>query len=323
MSLAGRITVWVLVAATVAFTLLRLFSIESAWPVVAALAYTPYAVLGCLVPLALAAALRAWRPLAVAGACALTLVALVLPRALPAAQPAPGGATLRVMAVNVYGGGGEAETVVELVRRHDIDLLAVLEFTQPTADALAAAGLERLLPYQELRTGWSVEGSAVYARYPLVAAPELEPESRFAMPAVRVQVPGAGPVEFLAVHSVPPVAGQIPAWHRELGSLPPATRDGPVRVLAGDFNATLDHSPLRDLIGSGYTDAADATGRGLMGTWRRPRGLAALAPPVQIDRVLVDSRAAVDGFSVHQVPGSDHRAVVARLTLPQPGNVRS
>lgn len=262
------------------------------------------------------AALRAWRLLVAAAVCTLSLAILVVPRALPAAPPPAGGPQLRVMATNLLGGGGDARTVAALVREYDIDVLMAVEFTQSAADALAAAGIGAVLPYQELRPGWSVEGSAIYARLPFAAAPDQEPDSRFAMPAVRMRTPGTGQVELIAVHPVAPLPGQIGSWRQELGALPPATADGVMRVLAGDFNATLDHAPLRELISTGYTDAADATGVGLVGTWRMRKGLGALMPPVQIDRVLVDSRVAVDDFSVHPVPGSDHRAVIAQLTLP-------
>jgi endonuclease/exonuclease/phosphatase family metal-dependent hydrolase len=37
---------------------------------------------------------------------------------------------------------------------------------------------------------------------------------------------------------------------------------------------------------------------------------------VVIDHVLVDRRIGVRGVSVHAVAGSDHRAVVAELSLP-------
>ncbi|MEJ7787976.1 MAG: hypothetical protein WKF96_24510, partial [Solirubrobacteraceae bacterium] len=41
---------------------------------------------------------------------------------------------------------------------------------------------------------------------------------------------------------------------------------GPLRLIAGDLNATLDHGALRDLLSDGYVDAADATGNGLLST---------------------------------------------------------
>jgi endonuclease/exonuclease/phosphatase family metal-dependent hydrolase len=84
-----------------------------------------------------------------------------------------------------------------------------------------------------------------------------------------------------------------------------------VRLLVGDFNATVDQPTMRDLLDDGYVDAAGAAGRGWVPTWRT-----GLAPPLAIDHVLVDRTVAVGGVSVLDVPGSDHRAVVADLRLP-------
>jgi endonuclease/exonuclease/phosphatase family metal-dependent hydrolase len=53
-------------------------------------------------------------------------------------------------------------------------------------------------------------------------------------------------------------------------------------------------------------------GRGLVPTWS-PWGSPAL---VTIDHVLVDPRCEVREFSVHPLPGSDHRAVYAEFRLP-------
>ena len=71
---------------------------------------------------------------------------------------------------------------------------------------------------------------------------------------------------------------------------------------------------MRALIRSGYTDAADAAGQGWAGTWGPYDGDP--IPPVTIDHVLVDERIRVDAASVHDQPGSDHRAVLAAITLP-------
>jgi endonuclease/exonuclease/phosphatase (EEP) superfamily protein YafD len=111
----------------------------------------------------------------------------------------------------------------------------------------------------------------------------------------------------------PPFRGRVGAWRDDLRSLPGAGR-GPVRILAGDFNATLDHAELRRLLDTGYEDAADEVGAGLRATWpRRWR----FPHPVAIDHVLADRRCGVRAFSVHAIPGTDHRAVFAELVLPR------
>lgn len=235
---AGQALLWAAAVGWAGFVVLRLLGLELAWLVVAALAYTPYVAVTSLLPLAGAVALRSWSIVAVVAVCAVALATMVVPRALPDAQPSANGPPLRVMAVNMYGGVGEPAAVMALVRRYQVEVLAVLELTGPVADALADQGIDALLPHQELRVGWSVEGSGVYSRFPLEAAPELESGSQFEMPAVRLQPPGADPVELMAVHPVPPVSGQIPTWRRELGALPPAV-PGVVRVLAGRLQRHL------------------------------------------------------------------------------------
>jgi endonuclease/exonuclease/phosphatase (EEP) superfamily protein YafD len=87
-----------------------------------------------------------------------------------------------------------------------------------------------------------------------------------------------------------------------------------LRVLAGDFNATLDHAALRSVLRRGYTDAAAAAGRALSWTWRPLR---LRFPRLTLDHVLVDPRVTVAGVEVVAVRGSDHRAVVAELVLPR------
>jgi endonuclease/exonuclease/phosphatase (EEP) superfamily protein YafD len=129
-------------------------------------------------------------------------------------------------------------------------------------------------------------------------------------------VEGAPPVRLKAVHPAPPVnATAAPYWQDALAALPGSDGRGDVQILAGDFNATLDHPELRGLLGRGYTDAADAAGKGFVWTWPARRRKRAL--PLTIDHVLVDERVEVEKVVVVRVPGSDHRAVITTLRLPK------
>ncbi len=133
------------------------------------------------------------------------------------------------------------------------------------------------------------------------------------MPRAGLRVPdAAGPVEVVSVHPMPPRRPSTMAvWRDGLRGLPEAT-DGTVRILAGDFNTTLDHAEMRDVLESGYIDAAAHLGRGLTGTW--PVG--GPLPRAAIDHVLVDERVAVVELEILDVPGTTHRALMTRLTLP-------
>jgi endonuclease/exonuclease/phosphatase family metal-dependent hydrolase len=154
-------------------------------------------------------------------------------------------------------------------------------------------------------------GSGLYSRHPLRALPEQR--TQMAMPQAEFTLPGGRQVAITAVHPVPPISPQaFRDWRYDIGHLPSARAAAPVRILAGDFNATLDHATLRSLIDRGYADAADRTGAGLVPTW----GLGSARPPLTIDHVLVDERCAVRKVKVYDLNGSDHRAVFAEIRLP-------
>jgi endonuclease/exonuclease/phosphatase family metal-dependent hydrolase len=103
-------------------------------------------------------------------------------------------------------------------------------------------------------------------------------------------------------------------WAEGLRALPAA--DGRARILAGDFNATLDHAGLRRLLATGYRDAADVTGEGLLATWPYYGRKGETVPPVTLDHVLADRRIALRQFKTLKLPHTDHRAVYTELTLP-------
>jgi endonuclease/exonuclease/phosphatase family metal-dependent hydrolase len=137
----------------------------------------------------------------------------------------------------------------------------------------------------------------------------------YEQPTAVLQAPGAQPIELTAVHTAPPAASPrwVRAWTGDLAALP-APDAGVLRVLAGDFNATLDHAALRAVLARGWTDAALLAGRGLSWTWRPLR---LPWPRLTLDHVLVDPRISVAGVQLVHVSGSDHRALVVDLVLPR------
>jgi len=300
---------WVLAAGCAGWAAMRAFGLEQGFPLVPLMAFTPFVVVGCGVVVLVALVLRRRGAALVAALAAVALAGMVAPRALggPSDPEGDAGPPLRVLTVNMHFGTGSAPALVELVRMTRADVLSVQELTPGLVQRLDAAGLGELMPHYVLSAEDGAGGSGLYGRDPLSAT--VRPSTVSTLASART-----GDVEIVAVHAQPPLRRRVGMWDRDLSSLPAASPDGTIRILAGDFNATLDHAELRRLLDTGYTDAAAEVGAGLKGTWPHGRRF---PPPVAIDHVLVDSRAGVKAFSVHAITGTDHRAVFAELVLPR------
>ncbi|MCH7229565.1 endonuclease/exonuclease/phosphatase family protein [Glycomyces sp. L485] len=311
---------WTATAGVVAYSLIRLLGLETGWILVTTIAFVPYLAAAALVGAGMQAAFRHWRAAIVTAAAALAMVAAIVPRVLPENQPVAEGAELTVMSVNMYVGVANVKYIIELVDRYEPDILSVQELTPSGFDELASRGLEERLPHVIAEPAWNAVGTGIYSRHPMERLEELEPDGIFYQPAAEVTLPDESKIRFMAVHVAAPGSPErIPDWEADFEDFPATGSDVPW-VLAGDFNSTLDHRLLRQVVDSGYSDAADATGEGLVPTWRPFEGGFLgnrLHPPaVTLDHVLVDERAAVRDFEVLDRDGSDHAPVVATIRLP-------
>lgn len=88
-------------------------------------------------------------------------------------------------------------------------------------------------------------------------------------------------------------------------------------LIVGDFNAALDHPPMRALPSGGWSTVADLANGGWEPTRPDSRAVPVLWLPfpllVQIDHVLVGPKLAGISSDTVDIPGSEHRAVVAEV----------
>jgi endonuclease/exonuclease/phosphatase (EEP) superfamily protein YafD len=305
--------IWFFVVPLVGWLLIRDLGLGRGFPLAPLMAFTPYAAIATLFVAGLALALRNWAAAAVAGLVTLCFAFAVLPRAIGDDTVDPEGReTFTVLSTNIHHGTADPAAVVALVERYEPDLLSVQELTPSFARELSAAGLAAHLPHSLLETHRNTSGAGLYSRFALRKLPSPQ-RFIFRMPRAELTLPDGSRLRVVGIHPYPPQLNRTSEWEETLESLPSAGAGTPW-LLAGDFNATLDQSQLRDLLDRGYRDAGSVAGKGLEPTFPREGHL---IPPVTIDHVLADSRLGIVDYGVEELPGSDHRAIHAELALPK------
>jgi endonuclease/exonuclease/phosphatase (EEP) superfamily protein YafD len=275
---------------------------------VAALAVFPLSLLLC-----------AWRlsVAALASAVVLGVTQVPLFTAEGPVERENAGHIVSVMSLNLYSGGADSAEVVALVRRHHVDLLLVQQLVPDQASRLRTAGLEAVLPYAHRSMPGDSRGTGMYSRYPL-REPGAWKGFRSEQIYAHVSLPGHDrPLVAASVHPTRVRYAANGAWRREQAQLARRLADIPGQVIAGgDFNASYDHAAFRRYISLGYEDAAESRGSGLLTTWP-VRDFFLPFPFVGIDHILARGGAEHLSADAATVPGSDHRAVLARIWVPQ------
>ncbi|MFF5184244.1 endonuclease/exonuclease/phosphatase family protein [Streptomyces sp. NPDC000345] len=303
----------VVLAGPSALLVVRVTGLDAGTPLAVPMVLFPYgAVLSVLVLSVLSAVpvLRSRWAVAVAALVTAAHAALLVPRFVShQEQVPPRAAELRVATLNAHVGRADPRAVVRLVRTERIDVLAVEELPAAGVAALAEAGLDHLLPHRELHPE---NDSSIYSRLPLTHAGPLDAGTAWPQTTADVTV-GGRTVRLVAVHTYYPL-GDAKRWTRDLTALASVAREnGPDTVFLGDFNASLDHAPMRELLASGLTDTHAELGRGWVRTW--PAGRTLLPALIPLDHVLHGFGLVGVSVGERTVPGTDHRAVVAVLAL--------
>ena len=241
-------------------------------------------------------------------------------------------ASITVLSWNTLGDEPGADAIAQLALAEEADVLTLPETTEETgvliAEAMRAAG----------RPMWvhtvSFDLISKARSTTLLISPDLgdytvtsaegsgPPGNTNVLPTViAAPVDGAGPT-IIAVHAVAPIQWEMSNWRSDLDWLAEqctgaaSGTDGV--IMAGDFNATVDHFAGRatsdDAVLGDCRDAATLAGSGGVGTWP------AWAPSLlgtPIDHVLATPNWQVEGMHVigtEDTAGSDHRPIAATLS---------
>lgn len=233
------------------------------------------------------------------------------------AEVTTGGDGLVVLAVNTYNGAADADDLADVVRARNPDLISLPEARGDLRRRLASR-----LDDSQGGTGYraysadnpsDASGMTVFVRSSL-GRPDVTVDREGKFPSIIVDLPSSAPglasgLRFVAAHPQSPKPGDTSQWRRDVTDLSRWCDDGRPTIVAGDMNATLDHQ-LFATSTAGCTDAGEASGDGLVGTWP------SWAPAIlgaQIDHVLTSGGPRPTALEVVPVAGTDHRGVLARI----------
>jgi len=288
------------------------------FPLVALAALRPHVTATALAAAAALAAHPRTRPLAAGiGSAALASAAALGARARRIGGVAQQGAAvtdLTVLAANVLVGRADSGALATVLERERPDLVSLPEAGPDYRDKLLPLVAE--LGYQAWAS--TAPGTSDGEGVVLLAAARMgaltvtsgrEMRHRY----LRATGGALGERSFFAVHPEAPMGPTRTAWwESDLAHIARWCAASPGPIVAGDFNATADNTAFRAVLRHGRS-AADGTGQGLVGTF--PAGVPSWCG-IQIDHVLVPAGARTTRFAVLPIAGSDHRAVLAGISLP-------
>jgi endonuclease/exonuclease/phosphatase (EEP) superfamily protein YafD len=217
------------------------------------------------------------------------------------------GRPFTLISLNMKWGQADVDQIRSQAR--DADIVVLVEVT-PTAFATVRSRLGQRFPYAVPNQITMGNQSLILSRHPLTDARPLPSTNQ--QWTASTTVPGTGKINVIAAHPCNPLCGKD-QWRTEHAALLQRAEeldDGP-EVIAGDFNATDDHGPMRAMARHGFISATDITGAGWMPTY--PADHRIMPPLIEIDHVLVNRRLTALSIKTFRVAGTDHLGLIARL----------
>lgn len=234
--------------------------------------------------------------------------------------------SIRVLTWNTQGAAVSAEDIAAVVDEQQADIVALPETSEEVGEQIAImmrdAGSPMWVHHVNIRPdvlngpqAWqtTILISSELGAYSVIESSLDGSSNTGAVPsAVVMPVEGDGPT-IVAVHAVAPRQDAMDQWKADLQWIADQCPAGNF-ILAGDFNATLDHMAAMGTEGGDMgqcRNVASRTGNGMVATW--PADLPSLigAP---IDHIMASADWEPTGSLVlEDAGGSDHRALVAQL----------
>lgn len=244
------------------------------------------------------------------------------------ALPEKAAQSLRVMTWNTAGAATDPAVIARTAVAMQADIVSLPETTIETGEEVAVQMREMGHPMwahhenfgdREDYPDWDANSTTLLVspdlgEYAVVDSTSDGTSNTSEVPSVvAMPISGDGPI-VVAVHAVAPRQDQMDDWRRDLQWIADQCAADDV-ILAGDFNATVDHMDRLGTQGGTLgrcTDGAAATGNGGVGTWSTSWPQLMGTP---IDHVMATDAWTADASVVLgslDDAGSDHRPLVVQ-----------
>ncbi|MDR2996978.1 MAG: endonuclease/exonuclease/phosphatase family protein [Microbacterium sp.] len=240
--------------------------------------------------------------------------------------PAKTENSVRVMTWNTRGEAASADTIAREAVAQKADIVTLPETADGVGERIAVLMRESGRPMwvhnvnirPDVKNGpqaWqtTVLISPKLGDYSVIKSSSDGSSNTKSVPSVvAMPVDGHGPT-VVAVHAVAPRQNAMERWRTDLQWIADQCPKGDF-ILAGEFNATIDHMARLGVDGGDMgrcQDVATRTGTGMWGTW--PSNIPGLLS-APIDHIMASANWTPTGsLVIDDAAGSDHRALVAQL----------
>jgi len=338
--LGALVTIALAIACLVA-TWPQLFGAQNLWIVAQVVALRGALVVGCLAAALIFALFSLAKPLrAFAATIALIFVVTAVGNAAIMGVRGVGDTafeawtddSVKVLSWNTLGDAPGAETIARVALESGADIVSLPETTKETGVEVALLMKEGGNPMW-VHTVWFDKIAKARSTTILVSPRLGDYESVYdsnrdraeeaarvgntsVLPTVVLKPTGGTGPTIVAVHAVAPVPGQMDNWRSDLEWLATQCAEDNV-IMAGDFNATVDHmadlGTVADATLGRCMDTGTRTGNGAVGTWSSAFP-ALLGTP--IDHVMATANWSATGMRViddDSLDASDHRPILVQL----------
>lgn len=233
--------------------------------------------------------------------------------------------SIRVLTWNTAGAATPPETIAKLAVATQADIVTLPETTIESGEQVAVAMREMGSPMwahhaENSGTPWDAGSTTILISpdlgdYSVIESSRDGSSNTSTVPsAVAMPTDGSGPT-IVAAHAVAPRQEYMNDWRADLQWLADQCAEANV-IMAGDFNATIDHMSGLGVDGGTLGRCAETsseTGSGAVATWPTASPALIGAP---IDHVMASPHwQATGSLVVHSLDhsGSDHRPLVVQL----------